>query len=127
MSEAFDHTYWLRLADIDWEVIEACLASSNPPWQGIAFHAQQAAEKTVKAYLAFKGELPPHTHDLGDLIERCQRYWPSFSQFMLEGQQLTDLAVDSRYEEFIAEDAQEIAVNAKDIAERLCAFIVDLL
>ncbi len=127
MSESFDHAYWVRLAEIDWQVIEACLAREEPPWQGISFHAQQAAEKTLKAFLAFKGELPPRTHDLGDLLERCQRYWPPLSALKSECQELTDLAVDSRYEEFIAEDAEEVAMKARNSAELICNIVSELL
>lgn len=38
----------------------------------IAFHAQQAAEKELKAALVSNGRVPPKTHDLIRLLSMCQ-------------------------------------------------------
>lgn len=37
----------------------------------VAFHAQQAVEKSIKAVLGASGQAFPLTHDLEGLIERC--------------------------------------------------------
>jgi HEPN domain-containing protein len=34
----------------------------------VAFHAQQAVEKSIKALLGFLGIQPPHLHDLEELV-----------------------------------------------------------
>ncbi|MBN2050303.1 MAG: HEPN domain-containing protein [Spirochaetales bacterium] len=38
------------------------------PLEIICFHCQQAAEKALKAYLAYNEIRPPKTHDLDELI-----------------------------------------------------------
>ena len=45
-----------------------------------AFHAQQAAEKAIKAVLLHEGIAFPRTHDLTELVKRWTgsgRVWPS--------------------------------------------------
>jgi len=44
---------WVRRADTDLRVAKRLLDDVEEPWV-ITFHAQQAAEKYLKAYLTFK-------------------------------------------------------------------------
>ena len=62
-----DHTYWIRLAEIDWRCIANEMASTDKLWSIISFHAQLAAEKYLKAFLAFKGHEPQKIHAMGNL------------------------------------------------------------
>ena len=50
---------WIHKAENDSKT------SAHPAWDTVCFHAQQAAEKYLKAYLVFRGDIPPRTHDLG--------------------------------------------------------------
>lgn len=46
---------WLRKADHDLLNIENNLAAKDIPWDTVCFHAQQVAEKVLKAFLAHYG------------------------------------------------------------------------
>lgn len=61
------------------------------------FHAQQAVEKAMKAWLAFRGQRYPTTHDLQTLIDRLDAIGIStegFDEFV----DLNAFAVQYRYE-----------------------------
>ena len=59
---------WLAKAEHDLLNIENNLKAPEIPWDTICFHAQQAAEKFLKAFLVFNAQPPIPTHDLW-------RYW----------------------------------------------------
>ena len=54
----------LRKADHDLLNIENNLAAKEIPWDTICFHAQQAVEKVLKAFLVHQGSGLSKTHDL---------------------------------------------------------------
>ncbi len=59
---------WLAKARTDLALASVILEQGPDmdPW-ACCFHAQQAAEKALKAVLVARGEEPPHIHDLGAL------------------------------------------------------------
>lgn len=61
---------WWAKAEIDRRAAEV-LAATDIPAEAAAFHAQQWAEKALKAVLVARGEDPPRTHDLPVLLERA--------------------------------------------------------
>lgn len=63
----------------------------------VCFHAQQAAEKAIKAVLAGKQAGFPHTHDLTVLVEICRRNSLSMGEVLEHAADLTPYAVESRY------------------------------
>ena len=70
------------------------------------FHAQQAAEKLLKAALAAGGVVPPRTHRLGDLLDLAHDRGLSVPEEFDDLHRLTPFAVDYRYE-FFAEEADK--------------------
>ncbi len=62
---------WLRKAEHDLLNIDNNLAAARIPWDTICFHAQQAAEKLLKAFLIYHGRDVVRTHDLIALLARC--------------------------------------------------------
>ena len=70
---------WLFRANEDISVIES-LASINFEYytSTICFHAQQASEKFLKAYLIHKDIDFPKTHDLDFLLMECQKIDKSY-------------------------------------------------
>ena len=60
----------LAAADRDIEILQLMHDSTGGSDEIFGFHAQQAAEKSLKAWLALLGEVYPLTHDLDALIER---------------------------------------------------------
>lgn len=55
---------WLQKAASDVRSMEILLEAVDPPLDSVCFHAQQAAEKSLKALLAFYGKPFRKTHDL---------------------------------------------------------------
>jgi HEPN domain-containing protein len=57
---------WMSKARTDLALARVVLdrGPDMDPW-ACCFHAQQAAEKAMKAILVSRGIEPPHTHDLG--------------------------------------------------------------
>lgn len=61
---------WLHHAREDLETARVTLAGKR--WSATSFHAQQAAEKALKAlWIETKGEPPPRIHDLVPLAEEA--------------------------------------------------------
>jgi HEPN domain-containing protein len=76
---------------VDFEIADAI----------IGFHAQQAAEKALKAVLAASGEDFPWTHDLRYLIERLDDLGMPLPSSLREIRVLAPWAVEFRYGETI--------------------------
>ncbi len=77
--------------------MEAVLAAGA--LDAACFHAQQAAEKCLKAYLALSRVEFPHTHNLTKLVELCAGVDPAFRSLLPVVAALTPYAVELRYDE----------------------------
>ncbi len=66
----------------------------------ICFHAQQSAEKYMKAYLIFLDIEFQKTHDVEDLVAVTSKKDPSILEFKDIGAELSAFAVEARYPEF---------------------------
>jgi HEPN domain-containing protein len=60
---------WIKKAEGDLRSAQLLLAADPPEPDAVAFHAQQAVEKYLKAYLVHLGIDPPRTHDLITLFD----------------------------------------------------------
>ncbi len=70
---------WLGKAEHDLLNIENNLAAKEIPWDTVCFHAQQAAEKLLKAFLISRGRDLMRTHDLVALLTECVEMAPSLA------------------------------------------------
>lgn len=107
----------LSLAAEDIFAGEAVLATGRAQ-RVVCFHAQQAAEKTLKAILADTDTVYPWTHDIGELAKLL----PDLDEKVLTAARaavpLSIFAVAVRYEDDIAPE-QEEARQALETARRL--------
>jgi HEPN domain-containing protein len=63
---------WLRKAEGDYATTgRETRARRHPNYDAACFHAQQAAEKYLKALLQEHGRPVPRTHSLVELLELC--------------------------------------------------------
>ena len=63
---------WLKYSKSDYDVSKQLSENMHPrPLEIICFHAQQSAEKALKAFLVRNDILPPKIHDLNQLCEMC--------------------------------------------------------
>ncbi len=98
---------WLAIASTDLKV--ARLSQSEAPSASL-FHSQQAAEKAMKAVLAFHGRGVPKIHDLKELGNACIGLAPVLIREVEECTSLSDYAVVFRYLDAPYEpDAEEAA------------------
>ncbi len=89
----------------------------------ICFHAQQAAEKYLKAFLVFRGVRPDRTHDLRALLAKCVDLEAELLPLDADCRNLNDYAVDVRYPDVTDEVDEEIGRQAVTAAERICVAI----
>lgn len=73
MSVARDPTAWAARAEEDYRLAQSALRRKQPLLYGACFHAQQCAEKYLKALLVFRGRDFPKTHDLVALSTLCEQ------------------------------------------------------
>jgi HEPN domain-containing protein len=64
---------WAERAEEDYQLCLAALKRSIPLTYGATFHAQQCAEKYLKALLTLREIAFPRTHDLSALSSLCYR------------------------------------------------------
>jgi len=87
---------WLRHARSDLLVARQQV-SKGVLYETICFHAQQAAEKSLKAILLHYGIRFPHTHDIAMLITLVKAGGVDFPEELGDAAALTDYAVGTRY------------------------------
>jgi HEPN domain-containing protein len=88
---------WAAKAEEDLKTAAHTLKlGASCPTPMVCFHAQQAAEKYLKAYLVYQGTPFPKTHDIEELVARVpNRARPSLT--VEEQALLTEYAVGPRY------------------------------
>ena len=87
---------WLDRAELDLRLAERALRIPPALAGGAAYHAQQAAEKALKAFLAAHNAPFPHTHNLSLLLPPCQVLDTGFTQFSSVAAELTPFAIQLR-------------------------------
>ena len=115
MSEVSDPLAWSERAEEDFVLAQESLQRKKPFTASACFHAQQCAEKYMKALLIFKGSDFPKTHDLLMLNNLCSNVGLFLEINPKYLNTLTDYAVRTRYpgEEPTLEEAKEALRHAK--------------
>ena len=88
---------WLERARQDLRAAEVDLEASPPLLGDAAFHAQQAVEKALKAFLTRHDHAFRPTHDIGELAFACLEHEPSLEPLLRESAPLTEYAWPFRY------------------------------
>lgn len=91
---------WLERAAEDLQVIDLVVAAgqtTETPWGAASFHAQQAAEKYLKALLVKRWIKPPHHHDLHKVVQTCRDAGFDLPDLFAESDLLNKYAVDVHY------------------------------
>ena len=115
---------WLALAADDLEMLERALAAPVKPGQA-CFHAQQAAEKALKAVATLQGAPEvPYTHSV---VALCRLVASLGAECPIEETALLAFepyAVRVRYRR-IAEPDEAAAWEARDLARRIYDWAVE--
>ncbi len=82
---------------MDFRGAEADLAVSPPVIEDVFFHAQQAAEKLLKAFLAWYDQPFRKTHSIEELGAICLSVDPTLKELVDHAVPLTEYALKFRY------------------------------
>jgi HEPN domain-containing protein len=88
-----------------------------------AFHAQQAVERFLKAFLASRNVEFAYTHNLTKLVEQCAELDEQFLALSTRVEPLTPYAVELRYDSDFW-PTEEAATQANRVAEYVYVFLM---
>ena len=110
---------WLQKAEDDLKVAPLLLGDVDAHYDAVSFHAQQCAEKYLKARLNEAGTAFPKTHSLGALLDLLLPIEPSWNSMRAELDLLSTRAVETRYPGYFADraDAEEALESAARVAD----------
>ena len=109
---------WVEKAEGDFRTAGREKNSAEyPNYDAACFHAQQCAEKYLKARLVEAGKDFPKTHDLSAILNLALPFEPSWEFLRKDLEHLTDLGVEVRYPGTTAdlEDAEEAMRTAQHV------------
>lgn len=118
MSER-DPLAWWRYVRADLVAIEALTAHHDVPWTVVASHAQQAAEKALKAVIVAGGATAPRVHDVGRLLRDVQRLTNLGNELQLACDRLTEVGAISRYPDDAVDVSEQEARRAMEHATQV--------
>lgn len=88
---------WLRRARSDLELARIALQARSVLPEDACFHAQQCAEKALKALLLQAGDDPPRTHAIDVLLDRLKVRGIPVPESVDSAFALSEYAVQTRY------------------------------
>ena len=88
---------WLTRADHDLRSARVLASSKSPLLDTAIYHCQQAAEKSLKAWLQSKDASFPKTHDIEDLVKRASVINLDFGKLAAAASVLTPYVSAFRY------------------------------
>ena len=108
---------WIAYAEEDLAFARHGLTMPEPAYRGIAFHAEQCAEKALKAHLVYHGIDFPFTHNISRLLELADEL-TGWLEDLAEAAELTPFATTVRYPGESLRVSKEEAIEAVNIAEK---------
>ncbi|MDP3735126.1 MAG: HEPN domain-containing protein [bacterium] len=114
---------WFERGDDDLQVMEVLLRNESIP-NVVCFHAEQAAEKYLKGFLAHRERHARRVHDLSSLLRVCCEVDASFKALQHDVEFLGDLYFSSRYPDNYTVYQKKDAEEAQAAAMRVRAFVL---
>lgn len=114
---------WLSLADEDLNLASHALGlGAQSPYRLIAYHAQQCAEKCLKAFLVYHNVDFPYTHNIRRLLKFCEEH-AEWTDALKGAEELTPYAITARYpgeDELVSEAEAKRAIElARQVREQV--------
>lgn len=95
-----EHEKWLIYAKEDINLARVAMLPDYMMVRSALYHAQQCAEKSLKAYIIYKSKrLPPRTHDLAGLVNLCGTFDEDFYMFEIDAEDINPFSTSTRYPE----------------------------
>lgn len=114
---------WIVKASGNLSASKKLLAGDDSTLDFAAYATQQSAEKALKAFLVFKAQPIPKTHDLEKLLLTCAKFDESFLMLRYEIMRLLPYATYTRYpDDYFDIDRNEV-MQAIEHAEKILLFI----
>ncbi len=88
---------WLIKAQRDLASAQRLSEGDDPLLDTAAYHCQQAAEKAMKAFLAFRDVRVRKTHDLEELITETSLLTPDYVVLTDAAKRISEYATEFRY------------------------------
>jgi HEPN domain-containing protein len=127
MNGPSEAAHLLRMARKDLQAMRALSDPTVADVETYGFHAQQAVEKTLKAWLDLRGQLYPRIHDLDELL-RLLRHNGAVVPLEFDGlASLTDFGVAFRYEAYDEPEEPFDRFEMSGAVERLLQHVESLL
>ena len=109
---------YIEKAEGDYADAKWLQQAPKPNYDNICFHAQQAIEKYLKAWLQETNRPVPRTHDLVELLDLIVPVLPAWNRWRNDFSLFTKHAVDSRYPGYFATtndaaDAMRICIEVR--------------
>jgi len=115
-----DARAWLAKAELDLRAADLELGTPDAGLlSDVAFHAQQAAEKALKAFLALHDEPFRKTHSIEEIGRACTAIDPALGELVDAAAPLTEFAWKFRYPGDVSDPTREEAERAVAVAREL--------
>ena len=89
---------WVKKAEGDFIVAQKIFNDREQPvYDAVCFHAQQCAEKYLKAFLQENQQKIPRTHNLLDILKLCQEFNTRLEIISANLRELARFAINIRY------------------------------
>ncbi|MGB2987673.1 MAG: HEPN domain-containing protein [Phycisphaerae bacterium] len=121
MNNPDDPRTWIAKAENDLLSISNNLSAERVPWDTVCFHAQQAAEKMLKAFLVSHGQTVSRTHNLEALLAEAVAVGGPLEVLEADCQLLTPYAVTLRYPGLAGDPSEQEGRQAVAAVEPGCA------
>jgi len=118
---------WFAKAASDLRAAEHDLVAKPPLTDDVLFHAQQAAEKSMKGFLAWHDLAFRKTHDLSELGRQCESLDASLEPVLKRAQSLTVFAWAFRYPGEHEQPPLDEALTALTLAREVYETLLRLL
>ncbi len=116
-----DPREWLNRA---WSNLSLAKAKGSGIYlEDLCFHAQQAAEKAVKALLIKQGVEFPYVHDLAELLTLLEQKGIVLPETVKQAEKLTRFAVFTRYPGIASPVSHEEYEESLSLAEEIVGWV----
>jgi len=113
---------WLKYALNDLEATQILSQHHPMKVEIMCYLCQQAAEKTLKAFLLYNDREPPKTHSLEHLVDLCKEISDEFDEIIEDCEYLNPFGIQPRYP-FGLELLESDAVISIQKCEKIYSFI----
>ena len=121
------HKAWIIKASNDLKSALKPMSGNDTIPDTAIYHAQQCAEKALKAYLAFRTQPIQKSHDLELLADLCSDLDEQFGSIMDDAKLLTPYHTAFRYSDIEMSPGEEDVSEAIGKAEKILEFVKSLI